>query len=79
MSPTDLRVALLRAGVRQMDIARACGSAPANVYAVVHGKTRSLRIERAIASALGLSLVEVWPDRCPHCGSRRRETEAVAS
>lgn len=79
MSPVEIRISLIRAGIRQADIAKKTGVSRALISAVLCGLNRSLRAEQAIADAIGRPLSEVFPDRCPHCGSRVGATEAVAS
>ena len=48
-----IKIGLIRAGVSQVDIARALGVARTSVCAVVAGRGRSARIEQAIARAIG--------------------------
>ena len=62
--PTDPRrrkAALVLAGVRQADIARRLSVAPTHVSDVIHGRRRSLRVEAAIAEALGRRVEEIFP------------------
>jgi len=61
MKPRSRKVAMLRAGVTQAMIARELGVTYAAVCLVISGNSRSGRIERAIAAAIGKSREAVFP------------------
>ena len=65
MRAMDIQYALKKAGKSQAEIARQCGVAKSSVGKVVSGKTTSLRIAMAIATATGLSLDTLWPGKYP--------------
>ena len=63
MTRWDRKAELARRGVRQSDIARALDVSDTAVSDVVIGRSRSARIEQAIAAALGRAVEEVFPPR----------------
>lgn len=63
MSPLDRKIALLRRKVPQAAIARALGVSDESVSGVMTGRSRSARIEQAIAAAIGRPADEVFPSR----------------
>ncbi|MBE0598311.1 MAG: helix-turn-helix domain-containing protein [Desulfuromonadales bacterium] len=63
MRPLDRRIALLQAGVKQSDIARAAKVTQPTVAKVIDDKTTSDRIQRLIAKAIGKRVEEVFPAR----------------
>lgn len=58
---TRIKVALMARGYKQTDVAAACGVLPTTVSQVIHGRSRSERIERKIAEVTGHDLAELWP------------------
>ena len=60
MTPTDLRILLLRTGKSQAQIARELGLSRNSVNQVVLGQRSTPRIRRAIAEAVSLSYRGVW-------------------
>lgn len=71
-TPTDIRVALLRAGVSQSWIARQCGVTYPTVYKVIIGITSSDRVRRAIADAIGIDVKIIWPSIYVYAGGPRK-------
>ena len=63
MKPLDIRIELMRAGVRQIDIAHKAKVSTASVAGVISGKTTSDRLQRLIAKAIGKPAAEVFPER----------------
>lgn len=61
LSPRERKAALVLKGIKQADIARRLGVAPTHVSDVVYGRRRSVRVETAIAEALGQPAPEVFP------------------
>lgn len=61
MTPTDLKIILMKEGITQADIARDIGVKPSVVSCVVNGKERSKRVETAIAKLINKNRAEVWP------------------
>lgn len=54
--------ALKAAGVKQLDIARACGVSSTTVSTVLNGKTKSERVAREIARATGVPFEDLFPE-----------------
>ena len=61
MSPQEIRVAMLRAGVRQSALARALCVSPSTIIRVIEGSTVSDRIRRSIACAINMDVKDIWP------------------
>lgn len=60
MEPIEIRIALLRAGVKQKDIARSCHVTPTQVRRVILG-SMSGHVRKEIARAIGKEVSEIWP------------------
>jgi lambda repressor-like predicted transcriptional regulator len=65
MEPIEIKIALLRCGVSQSDIARRCNTAPSTVHLVVAGKSVSKKIQSEISGVIGIPVNEIWPDAEP--------------
>jgi DNA-binding CsgD family transcriptional regulator len=63
MDAIERKVLMLRAGIRQSEIARRLGLRSQTVCLVVNGRCKSRRVEEEIARALGVSREALWPDR----------------
>jgi len=63
MTGRDRKAEMVRKGVRQSAIARRLNVSSTSVSDVVSGRSRSARIEQAIAEALGLPREELFPPR----------------
>lgn len=61
MHHADIKAALEKAGVTQVELAHRLGVTPMAIWQVIHGNSRSARIEREIADVIGLPLSTVWP------------------
>lgn len=72
MHPVMIQAALKMRGVTQSEVARRCRVVPTGVYQVIHGRSRSRKIEICIAVLTGLSLAELWPQWHGPDASRRR-------
>lgn len=62
MDPLEIRVALLRKGISQREIARQEKVDPGFVNQVVKRRRKTRRIREAIAKALEEPYEKVWPD-----------------
>lgn len=62
MSPTEIRIALLRRKVTQALIAIEQNVSKAAVYRTIEGKTKSHRLRLAVAEKAGLDVKEIWPN-----------------
>ena len=49
-------------GLKGVDIAKKLHVSPTTVYIVISGRGKSRRIQRYIASELGMSVAELWPE-----------------
>lgn len=49
-------------GVKGVDIAKELHVSPTTVYVVLTGKGTSRRIQRAVATALGVAVEDLWPN-----------------
>lgn len=63
MEPLDIRIALMKAGVKQREIARKAVVTDQHVGKVIDGKSSSDRVQRLIAKAIGQPVALVFPDR----------------
>ena len=59
----NVKALLVRAGLKQCDIARKLRLKPSTISEVVAGKKMSARVRRAIARALGVRVSDLWPER----------------
>lgn len=62
MHPALIKAALEIAGYTQMDIADDCEVSSTSVREVIHGKSRSAKIESQIAKVLDTTPQALWPD-----------------
>lgn len=61
MEPSEIRVALLRAGTSQVTIARKLEVTPGAITRVIDGDSASDRIRKAIAEAINTDVRAIWP------------------
>jgi len=61
MDPVEIKIALMRAGKTQADIARQEKVSINAVHLVIHHRAVSDRIRRAIAAAIGMDIKRIWP------------------
>jgi lambda repressor-like predicted transcriptional regulator len=76
MAPTEIKIAMLRAGVSQKGIAQSLDPPVSRqaVHLVVNCKATSHRIRAAIARAVGIDLVRIWPSAyLGDCGRRKQD------
>ncbi|WP_319525729.1 helix-turn-helix domain-containing protein [uncultured Desulfosarcina sp.] len=62
MTPLDIKIELLRAGISQADIARECGVSRSQVNRVIGNLCVSDHVRRTIATAIGKGVENVWPE-----------------
>ena len=62
MTPTDIKVELMRAGIRQVDLARDYGCSPVVIHQVIHGIKTSRGVQRLVARRLRLKISDLWPE-----------------
>ena len=63
MEPLEIRIELMRAGVKPSQIAERAKVGRPTVTNVIDRKTTSDRIQRMIAKAIGRKVQEVFPER----------------
>jgi len=61
MHPAEIQAAIKVAGTTQAQIAQECGVAANTVSAVIHGRSRSQRVEQRIAEITGSDPAQLWP------------------
>lgn len=61
MTPNEIIKALQDAGINQAAIARELKKSPQVVYLVVHNKSVSTEIHKAIAEVIGKDVKQIWP------------------
>jgi len=61
LPPHEIRVALLRAGITQAEIARRCKVSISMVSKVIDGVSVSHKVRTAIAEAVGIDIRRIWP------------------
>jgi len=61
MSSIEIKIALLRAGVTQAQIARKTKVHPSHVSRLVEGTKTNNRVRRVIADAVGIDIKRIWP------------------
>lgn len=71
MSPTEIRVEMLRHNVNQAAIAREVKVSRTTVGKVIDNLTVSDKVRRAIAEAIGMSVERIWPSTYLHGGPRK--------
>ena len=71
MSPTEIRIALMRSGISQATIARKLIVDPSAVCRIIDGKYVSDRVRREIAAAIGIDIKRIWPSTYLYSGPRK--------
>lgn len=61
MTPTEIKISLLRAGLRQSDLAREYGCTPVTVHQVITGKGTSRPFQVFLARKLKLPVARLFP------------------
>lgn len=59
----EIKARIRSRGTNMSQIAKTLGVAPSTVQAVVCGRSFSLKIAQEIASVLGVTVPEIWPDK----------------
>lgn len=72
MSPQEIRVALLRAGVSQAEIARALGKSRTLINRVIDGTSVSDLVRKRIATAINKDVESIWPSTYIYGGPRKQ-------
>ncbi len=61
-NPTKIKIELLKNGITGAEIARRAGVTRVAIYHVIEDRSKSRRLRKAIAKALGLPVEELWPN-----------------
>lgn len=77
MSPVEIKVALIRSGVSQVQIAKSLGINPSAVSRVIDGSSVSHRVRKAVAEATGIDLKQIWPSTYIEAGGPRKPGRPV--
>lgn len=56
---------MIDCGISGAAIARALRCDRTNIYHVIEGRSKSKKVRKAIAEALGVHISELWPDEKP--------------
>ena len=62
MTPLDIKIELMRAGISQADIARECRVSRSQVSRVIGNQCVSDHVRRAVATAIGKGVENIWPE-----------------
>lgn len=72
MTPREIQNKLYDIGISQSSIANTCKVSCVAISRVIHGKSPSDKIRRAIARVLQKPVEEIWPDHLMPDGRPRR-------
>ena len=61
MIPDEVRIAMIRAGISQVELARRNKVTPPMINRVITGLSVSDRVMRSIAEATGIDIKRIWP------------------
>lgn len=67
MTPTQRKAQMILSHVNVLAIARKFGVTPSAVYRIRAGKSKSRRLEEALAAACGTTRDEMFPERADRC------------
>jgi len=62
LTPSDIKIAMLRIGISQSEIAEALNEERASVSGVINGRRTTRSIREAVAKAIGKPIADVFPD-----------------
>jgi len=79
MDPTEIRVALLRAGIPQQAIANKFKVTPSAIARVIDGDSASHRIRQAIADAIHTDIRRIWPSTYIIYGGPRKPGRPITT
>lgn len=61
MTPLEIKIELLKAGISIRQLARQEGVSHTAMSYTIHGVNKGLRLRKAVARALGKRIEEIWP------------------
>ncbi len=65
MTPTEIKIELLRHNVTQTEIARGCNVSCGHINRVIGRMSVSDHVQRAVAKAIGQPVEKIFPERYP--------------
>jgi lambda repressor-like predicted transcriptional regulator len=71
MTGPDIKIAMIRAGVTQAQLARELKVSKQCLHLVVEGRVVSHRIRSHIAKRIGIDIRRIWPGTYLHGGPRK--------
>lgn len=71
MTPDEIRIAMIMAGVTQAELARRNKVRPITINRIIMGLSVSDRVMRSIADAIGIDVKRIWPSVYLHGGPRK--------
>ena len=71
MTPDEIRIAMIRAGVSQAELARRNNVKPIMINRIIMGLSVSDRVMRSIAEAIGIDVKRIWPSIYLYGGPRK--------
>lgn len=71
MTPLEIKIELLKAGISIRQLARQEGVSHTAMSYTIHGVNKGLRLRKAIAQSLGKRIEDIWPPQAKtiwnHC------------
>ena len=71
MTPLEIKIELLKAGISIRQLARQEGVSHTAMSYTIHGVNKGLRLRQAVARALGKRVEDIWPPQAKkiwnHC------------
>jgi lambda repressor-like predicted transcriptional regulator len=77
MQPMEIRIALIRAGVTQAELARELDVTQQLVYKIIAGTSVSHQVRQHIAKRIGIDIKRIWPDPYLYFGGPRKAGRPV--
>jgi lambda repressor-like predicted transcriptional regulator len=67
MTPLEIKIELLKAGISIRQLARQEGVSHTAMSYTIHGVNKGLRLRKVVAQALGKRIEEIWPPGATIC------------
>ena len=78
MTPTQIKIELLKKNVSQRDIAKALGVADATVNKIIYRQGESKRVKEAISKIIGKPVNKIWPSRYVKDNTAKRILQSIS-
>jgi hypothetical protein len=72
MKPNDIRILLLKADIKQAELARELKAKQQLIYHVIEGNIVSDRVRQHIAARLNIDIKRIWPNPYLYYGGPRK-------